>query len=198
MSRYGNMTCEEFVRNSKTINPDDPIYVKCNNLELAEKEIAVIRKQRYDYITINETLQVVVTNQISFDDNIAQESKIMKDLSQLISLFNQLNPFFGKIQIDLPRLTEPTLTGLRRLKTDYKHLNSSIMQRIKNEAADRLKSRGFQSGAASMQQILDSPDFKRFAEAQENQIAANDLIIEKINNYIGEIEHIIIEIFGEE
>jgi hypothetical protein len=167
-----------------------------NDMENAEAELLQIRKLRYDYITVNEKLDVVVTNQIAFSENIAQEAKIMKDLQQLIQLFNLLNPLFERIIIDCPRLSEPTITGLKRLKSAYKHNSASIMNRIKSEAANRLTNRGFGAGLNSMQEILNSADFKKWAETQENQIQANEILIGKIDSYINDINNIFIGIFG--
>ena len=121
----------------------------------------------------------------------------MNDLSQLILLFNQLNPLFIKIQTDLTRLGEPTLTGLR-LKSDYKQQNATLVSRIKDKASHNLQSIGFQARANSMKDILEDPTFKAWAETQEKQIEANDIIIEKINSYINDINNIFIGIFGDE
>jgi hypothetical protein len=194
MSRFQG-SCEQFVRSSEVYHADDPIFMKADQLIDAEASLTELRKERFNYVTISGNAEIVITDKIKFDANVAAEQKIMKDLQSLIKLFNQLNPLFEEIHAEFPRLTEPTITGLKTLRNDLKSQNATFVQRIKNEFSHRVSSRGLYANVP-IDQVIGDKNWLKFKEPNEKIIAENEVKIKKLTERIDQVESIFNEIFG--
>lgn len=174
---------------------DDPMVIMANDIEEKEEEIKILRRERFNFVSLGvnraNTPTIQIIDSAGFKQSVESEEKLLSDIAKNKSLFAKLNILFAEAQGQLVRFNKPTLKELAEYRQSCLNRAFQLDIELKDELHYRLTSS--RNTSRSMDEVLAAPDFLEYKARTETTIAGLKEEAAKAEDFISRIQGIMAE-----